>query len=214
MPSTTSTPQTPDPRETVDPGSAPHPTDGAVIEPLLTAQQIQERVQQLGAQLRADLGPEELTLLCILKGSFVFTADLARAIPGPVNVEFLGVASYGDGRCSTGAVQITHDLTTTIEGKHVVIVEDIVDTGLTLDYLKRVLAARNPKTLRVCALLEKPSGGSPVSPDYTGFVIQDEFVVGYGLDWAGRFRNLDYIGVVRREVASGDADAPGATASL
>jgi hypoxanthine phosphoribosyltransferase len=126
----------------------------------------------------------------------MFTADLARAISGPLNIEFLGVQSYGDGTQSSGAVQITHDLTRSIEGQNVVIVEDIVDTGLTLAYLKRVLSARNPASLRICALLEKPAGNSPVAPDYLGFTVGDEFVVGYGLDWAQRLRNLPYIGAV------------------
>jgi len=149
--------------------------------------------------IRADLGPGELTLLCVLKGSFIFTADLARAIEGPLNVEFLGVASYGDGMASSGAVQITHDLTRSIEGHQVVLVEDIVDTGLTLAYLLQILAARRPAALKVCALLEKPSANSPVQPDYVGFQVGSEFVVGYGLDWAQRFRNLPFIGAVELE---------------
>ncbi len=173
-----------------------HPADSAQVTPLYSAEEIRARVVELGAQLRHDLGPGEFTLLCVLKGSLMFTADLARAIPGPLNLEFLGVQSYGDDTESSGAVQITHDLTRSIEGQHVVIVEDIVDTGLTLEYLKRVLGARNPASLRVCALLEKPTGKSPVSPDYVGFTVGDEFVVGYGLDWAQRFRNLPYVGAV------------------
>jgi hypoxanthine phosphoribosyltransferase len=127
----------------------------------------------------------------------MFTADLARALGGSVNIEFLGVASYGDGTESSGAVQITHDLTSPIEGKRVLIVEDIVDTGLTLQYLTRILSARRPALLKICALLEKPSGNSPVRPDYRGFAVGDDFVVGYGLDWAQRFRNLPFVGAVR-----------------
>lgn len=173
-----------------------HPADGVSISELISAAQIQARVAEVGARLRADVGPHEITLLCILKGSFVFTADLARAIPGPLNIEFLGVQSYGNQTKSSGAVQITHDLTTAIVGRHVVIVEDIVDTGLTLAYLKRVLSARGPASLRVCALLEKPSGNSPVKPDYSCFEVGDDFVVGYGLDWAQRFRNLPFVGKV------------------
>jgi len=179
------------------PEDTAHPTEGARIEPLFSPVQIQNRVRELGASLRADLGPGEITLLSILKGSFIFTADLARAIDGPVAIEFLGLASYGVAKESSGVVQITHDLTSSIEGKKVVIVEDIVDTGLTLQYLIRALTARNPETLKVCALLVKPSGGSPVSPDYTGFTVGSEFVVGYGLDWAQRLRNLPFIGAVR-----------------
>ncbi len=142
------------------------------------------------------MGDEEITLLCILKGSFIFTADLCRAISGPVNIEFLGVTSYGDDTKSSGAVRITHDLEKPIKGRHVIIVEDIVDTGLTLDYLKTVLSARGPASLRVCALLEKPEAGSPVKPDYVGFVVGPEFLVGYGLDWAQRLRNLPFVGAI------------------
>lgn len=187
--------------------SPAHPADSAHVRPLYSAEEIQARVVALGAQIRSDLGPGEFTLLCILKGSFLFTADLARAIPGPLNIEFLGVQSYGDETESSGAVQITHDLTRSIEGQHVVIVEDIVDTGLTLGYLKRVLSARNPASLRVCALLEKPTGKSPVSPDYVGFTVGDEFVVGYGLDWAQRLRNLPYVGAV--DLGQTSSSSPG-----
>ena len=149
--------------------------------------------------MRGRLGPEEITLLCVLKGGFVFASDLARALPGPVNVEFLGVASYGDGMESSGAVRITHDLSRSIEGQRVVIIEDIVDSGLTLQYLMRVLSARQPRSLHVAALLEKPAGKSPVRPDFVGFSVGNEFVVGYGLDWAQRFRNLPYIAAVETD---------------
>lgn len=173
-----------------------HPTDGAVIIPLISAAAIQARVVELAQQIRADLGPGEITLLCVLKGSFVFVADLARAIDGPVRVEFLGVASYGMDTQSSGAVKITHDLASPIEGKDVVLVEDIIDTGLTLAYLMRVLAARHPKSLRIVSLLERPDGNSPVKADYTGFEVGPGFVVGYGLDWGERFRNLPHIAKV------------------
>jgi hypoxanthine phosphoribosyltransferase len=164
---------------------------------VITAEQISARIAELGAQIRADIGPGELTLLCILKGSFIFTADLARAIDGPVNIEFLGVTSYGDDTKSSGAVRITHDLTKPIVGQDVIIVEDIVDSGLTLQYLTRVLSARRPASLRVCALLEKKSALAPLKPDYVGFEVGDDFVVGYGLDWAQRLRNLPFIGAVQ-----------------
>lgn len=181
--------------------STPHVSDGATLRVLYTQEQIAARVEALATQIRADLGPEEITLLCILKGGFLFTGDLARALSGPVHVEFLGVQSYGDEMHSSGAVRITHDLTRPIEGRRVVVVEDIVDTGLTLNYLMRVLSARHPQSVHVAAFLEKPAGQSPVRPDYVGFSVGDEFVVGYGLDWAQRFRNLPYIAAVVRSGA-------------
>jgi hypoxanthine phosphoribosyltransferase len=173
-----------------------HPSDGRKVSVLISEERLAARVREIGAQIRADIGPGEITLLSILKGSFIFAADLCRAIPGPVNIEFLGVSSYGDDTQSSGAVRITHDLQKPIADRHVIIVEDIVDTGLTLAYLKRVLTARHPASLRICALLEKPHAGSPVKPDYAGFEVGDEFVVGYGLDFAQRLRNLPYVGVV------------------
>ncbi len=169
------------------------------VEELISAERIQQRVREIGAQIRGELGDGEIVLLCVLKGSFVFTADLARILPGPVAIEFLGVASYGDGAKSSGAVKITHDLTAPIENRDVVLVEDIVDTGLTLAYLMRILAARRPRSLKIAALLEKPAGNSPVRADYTGFEVGNHFVVGYGMDWAGRFRNLPYVGAVRTD---------------
>ena len=179
-----------------DGSEKPHPGDGRQVSVLISAERLAARVREIGAQIRADIGPGEITLLSILKGSFIFTADLCRAIPGSVNIEFLGVSSYGDDTQSSGAVRITHDLQKPIADRHVIIVEDIVDTGLTLAYLKRVLSARHPASLRICALLEKPLAGSPVKPDYIGFEVGDEFVVGYGLDWAQRFRNLPFVGTV------------------
>jgi hypoxanthine phosphoribosyltransferase len=185
-------------RITFPPLGVPHVSDGATLCVLYTQDQIADRVTALAQQIRVDLGPEEITLLCILKGGFVFTSDLARALSGAVHVEFLGVQSYGDEMHSSGAVRITHDLTRPIEGRRVIIVEDIVDTGLTLKYLMQVLSARHPKSVHVAAFLEKPAGQSPVRPDYVGFSVGDEFVVGYGLDWAQRFRNLPYIAAVVR----------------
>jgi hypoxanthine phosphoribosyltransferase len=171
-----------------------HPSDGRKMRVLHDEAQIAARVAELGRRIREDAGSVEVTLLCILKGSFIFTADLARAISGPVRVEFLGVKSYGDGTTSSGAVQITHDLTAPIQGKYVVLVEDIIDTGLTIRYLLETLRARAPAFLRVCTLFERPLAGSAVEPDYVGFRLQgSEFIVGYGLDWAQRLRNLPYV---------------------
>ncbi len=173
------------------------PPDEAPVRELISAERIAERVAELGRAVTADYKDRSLVLLVILKGSFVFAADLARAIDLPLSVEFLGVASYGDGTESSGAVKITHDLTSPIEGKDVLVVEDIVDTGLTLSYILRLLEARRPASLRVCALLEKPDRRqADVNVAYVGFPLGDEFVVGYGLDWAQRYRNLGFIGVV------------------
>ena len=165
---------------------------------LLSESVIQARVKALGAQLAADYAGKSLVLLCVLKGSFVFAADLARAIDLPLRVEFLGVRSYGDDTRSSGVVQITLDLTRPIAGDHVLIVEDIVDTGLTLSYLREQLMARTPASVKVCALLHKPSRSvRPVEIDYLGFTVDDVFVVGYGLDHAEQYRNLPYVGVLK-----------------
>jgi len=164
---------------------------------LLSQAVISARVKELGAQIAADYAGKSLVLLCVLKGSFVFAADLARAIDLPLRVEFLGVRSYGDDTRSSGVVQITQDLTRPIAGDHVLIVEDIVDTGLTLSYLREQLLARMPATVKVCALLHKPSRTvTPVEIEYLGFTVADVFVVGYGLDHAEQFRNLPYVGVL------------------
>jgi hypoxanthine phosphoribosyltransferase len=170
-----------------------------VVRPpeLLSADVIQARVKVLGAQIAAEYAGKSLVLLCVLKGSFVFAADLARAIDLPLRVEFLGVRSYGDDTRSSGVVQITQDLTRPIVGDHLLIVEDIVDTGLTLSYLREQLLARMPASVKVCALLHKPSRTvRPVEIDYLGFTVADVFVVGYGLDHAEQYRNLPYVGVL------------------
>jgi hypoxanthine phosphoribosyltransferase len=173
------------------------PVEGVVHE-LFSAERLAARVAELGRQITEEYRGRPLVLLSVLKGSFVFTADLARAIDLPLGIEFLGVASYGDGTTSSGAVKITHDLTTPIEGKDVLLIEDIVDTGLTLGFLLQILRARQPASLEVCALLEKPARRpAELQPRYVGFEIGDEFVVGYGLDWAQRYRNLPFVGVVR-----------------
>ena len=164
---------------------------------LLSSNAIAERVRALGAQITADYAGKPLVLLCVLKGSFMFAADLARAIDLPLRLEFLGVRSYGDDTKSSGVVQITLDLTRPIAGDHVLIVEDIVDTGLTLSYLREQLLARAPASAKICALLHKPARSvKPVEIDYLGFTVDDVFVVGYGLDYAERYRNLPYVGVL------------------
>jgi hypoxanthine phosphoribosyltransferase len=169
------------------------------IKPLYTAEQIALRVRELGAEIARDYGERELVLVGVLKGSFCFMADLARAIPShEVRVEFLGLASYGDETSSSGVVQITSDLTKPVDGKHVLVIEDIVDTGLTMDYLMDNLRTRHPASVKLCALLHKPSRQKKaIGIDYLGFTIPDLFVVGYGLDYAQKYRNLPYIGVLQ-----------------
>jgi len=168
------------------------------IRELYSAQTIGDRVRELGAQIAHDYAGKELVLVGVLKGSFLFVADLARAIPShDVQIDFLGLASYGNETQSSGVVQITADLTKPVDHKHVLVVEDIVDTGLTMDYLVDNLRTRHPASVKLCALLHKPSRQKKAVPiDYLGFTIPDLFVVGYGLDYAQKYRNLPYIGVL------------------
>jgi len=164
---------------------------------LLSADEIATRVRELGAEITTAYQGRSIVLVCVLKGSYVFAADLARAIDLPLRIEFLGVRSYGSGTKSSGIVQITHDLSHPIEGEDVLIVEDIVDTGLTLAHLLNLLGTRLPRSIKVCSLLHKPARAiSSVPIDFLGFTIEDAFVVGYGLDWDERYRNLPYIGTV------------------
>ena len=169
------------------------------VKVMISAERIAERVRELGAQITKDYRGRRLVLVSVLKGSFVFTADLARAIDIPLRVEFLGVRSYGEGTTTTGVVQITHDLSRPIEDEDIVIVEDIVDTGLTIAHLLELLRTRKPSSVKVCALLHKPARSRVEVPiDYLGFTIEDKFVVGYGLDFAERYRHLPFIGIVER----------------
>lgn len=166
------------------------------VQTLISAADIQARVQALGRDIRRD-HPDGVHLVCVLKGAFVFLSDLARAIDGPVSLDFIAVSSYGSGTKTSGQVQLLKDLESTIEGRDVVIVEDIVDTGLTLTYLQEILRARSPRRLRTACLLSKPSRRQIEVPvEYVGFSIEDKFVVGYGLDHAERYRNLPYIAVI------------------
>ena len=167
------------------------------IRVLLTAKQIQTRVRELGAAISRDYAGRAPVLLCVLKGSFVFTSDLARAIDLPLRVDFLGLQSYGDDTKSSGVVQITQDLTMPVTDEDVLIVEDIIDSGLTLNYLLELIRARGPRSVRVCALLHKPARKKiDVAIDYLGFTVEDQFVIGYGLDWAQKYRNVPFVGVV------------------
>jgi hypoxanthine phosphoribosyltransferase len=170
---------------------------GAPVHVLISEADLRARVAALGAEISRDYRDRALVVIGVLKGSFVFLADLVRAIDLPLSVDFIGISSY-QGTRSTGVVQITSDLTRPIEGKDVLLVEDIVDTGLTMRYLLDNLATRRPASVRIAALLEKPARAQVKIPiDYRGFVIGDEFVVGYGLDWDGKLRNLPFVGVPR-----------------
>ncbi len=164
---------------------------------MLSAEEIRVRVRELGASITRDYAGKALVLVPVLKGSFVFAADLARAIDLPLRIDFLGVRSYGADTETSGVVQITQDLSRPIEHEHVLLVEDIVDTGLTIAHLIDLLRTRGPASVRVCSLLHKPARArANVGIDYLGFTIEDRFVVGYGLDFAERYRNLPFIGIV------------------
>lgn len=168
---------------------------------LLDEQTIQAKVRELAGRLSEDYKGKSPVLICILKGAFMFTADLMRQMTIPARVDFMAISSYGNRARSSGVVQILKDLDSSIEGEHVVVVEDIIDSGLTLNYLRENLLSRRPASLRTCVLLDKPSRREvPYTPDYVGFQVPDEFVVGYGLDYAGLYRHLPYIGVLKPEV--------------
>ena len=174
-----------------------------VQEVLLSESQILRRVYELGKQISADYADLDPLLLCVLKGGYVFLADLTRSLTIKHDVDFMAISSYGDGTESTGVVRILKDLDRDISGRHVLIVEDIIDTGRTLSYLMQNLRVRQPASLKVCALLDKPSRRElDLEIDYTGFEIADRFVIGYGLDYAGHYRNLRFVGVLKPEVYS------------
>jgi hypoxanthine phosphoribosyltransferase len=172
-----------------------------VEEVLLTGEEVQARVAELGAQLAADYEGREPVLVSVLKGSIIFLADLVRAMPIPLSIDLMEVSSYGTSTESSGQVRILKDLSTSIEGREVIVVEDIIDTGLTLNYLLRYLHDKGPASIRICCLLDKPARRlAPIEIDYRGFTIADRFVIGYGLDYGERYRNLPYIGVLRPSV--------------
>ena len=173
-----------------------------VAEVLITEQQIRDKVGELGRRLSIDYADQQVTLVSVLKGSLPFMADLMRAIEVPVQIDLMEVSSYGGATTETsGLVRILKDLSSSIAAKDVLIVEDIIDTGLTLNYLLRYLRGKNPRSMRICALLDKPARRLVEIPiDYVGFTIPDQFVVGYGLDYGEFYRNLPFIGVLRPEV--------------
>src|SRR5713101_2024799 len=170
----------------------------AELEVLIPTDKITARVKEIGAQIERDYQGKDLVLLGVLKGSYIFISDLARAIDLPLAVDFIGLSSYGEATESSGVVKITSDLSKPIEGKHVLIVEDIVDTGLTMRYLLDNFSTRRPASVKICALLQKPSRLRTRIPiQYLGFTVPDLFVVGYGLDAGEKYRNLPFIGALK-----------------
>ena len=168
---------------------------------LFSQEEIDRRLDELAAEINRDYAGKEPMLISVLRGSFVFMADLTRKIDLPCTVDFMAVSSYGKGTTSSGQVQITKDLSDDIEGKDILVVEDILDSGNTLSYLMKLLQARHPASIRLCTLLDKPERRVvPVQADYVGFTIPDEFVAGYRLDYAEKYRNLPYIGVLKPSV--------------
>ena len=172
---------------------------------LFSEAELDRRVSEIAAEINRDYAGKEPMLISVLRGSFVFMADLIRKIEVPCTVDFMSVSSYGRGTTSSGQVQITKDLSDDIEGKDIIVVEDILDSGNTLSYLLQLLQARKPASMKLCTLLDKPDRRvKEVHVDYTGFTIPDEFVVGYGLDYAEKYRNLPYIGILKPRVYGGE----------
>ncbi|MEG2118895.1 MAG: hypoxanthine phosphoribosyltransferase [Pseudoflavonifractor sp.] len=172
---------------------------------LFSAQDLTDRISAMAEEMNRDYAGKAPMLISVLRGSYVFMADLTRKITLPCTVDFMAVSSYGAGTKSSGQVQITKDLSDDIEGKDIIVVEDILDSGNTLSYLLELLKARKPASMRLCTLLDKPSRRTKeVHVDYVGFTIPDEFVVGYGLDYAEKYRNLPYIGILKPSVYGGE----------
>ena len=178
--------------------------DNDIQEVLFSEEQLKNRVREIARQITADYQGKEIMLISVLRGSFVFMADLCRAIDLPCTVDFMAVSSYGKGTKSSGQVQITKDLSEDISDRHIIVVEDILDSGNTLSYLLKILENRHPASIRLCTLLDKPDRRvKPVEVHYSGFTIPDAFVVGYGLDYAEKYRNLPYIGILKPRVYGG-----------
>ena len=169
-------------------------------EVIYTREDIKKRVEELGKQISEEYAGKEIILVCILKGSFAFTADLAREIDIPCSIEFMQVSSYSNGTTTSGSLKIIKDINVPVDGKHLLIIEDIIDTGITLNNLKKMFDTRNPASVKLCAFLDKPSRRqAPIEADYVGFNVEDNFLVGYGLDYAQYFRNLPYIAILKEE---------------
>ena len=168
---------------------------------LISEEELQKRIRALGEQISRDYDGEELVVICVLKGACVFFADLCRAISVHMKMDFMAISSYGDAQKTSGIVKINKDCDTSITGRHVLIVEDIMDSGYTLKYLVKLLNERQPASVRIACLLDKPSRREvDITPDYCGFTVPNEFVVGFGLDYCGLYRNLPYVGVLKPEV--------------
>lgn len=168
---------------------------------LFTEEQILERVKEIGATLTADYQGKNPLFICVLKGAVMFMVDLVKCVDVPLEMDFMAISSYGDSSKSSGVVRILKDLERPVEGRHVVIIEDIVDTGLTLNYLRDVLKRREAASVKIVTLFDKPDGRSvEIQPDYYGFTVPNQFIVGYGLDYAEKYRNLPYVGVLKREI--------------
>lgn len=181
-----------------------HMLEQDIQEVLFSEEQLKARVKEIAQEIERDYRGKEIMLISVLRGSFIFMADLCRAIDLPCTLDFMSVSSYGKGTTSSGQVQITKDLSEDITGRHVIVVEDILDSGNTLSYLLKILQHRHPASIRLCTLLDKPDRRvKPVEVHYSGFTIPDAFVVGYGLDYAEKYRNLPYIGIVKPEVYGG-----------
>ncbi len=167
------------------------------IRVLIEEEKLNERIAEIGATISKDYEGEQVCLICILKGATFFACELSKRITVPVDLEFMAVSSYGDSTESSGVIEVKWDLEESIENKNVIVVEDIIDTGRTLKYLLEELHGRGPKSVKLCAMLDKPQRRVvDVKPDYVGFEVPDEFVVGYGLDYSQRYRNLPYIGIL------------------
>ena len=168
---------------------------------LITSEEIGARVRELGQQITNDYAGQEILMIGVLRGAVIFMADLARSIKRPMDIDFMAISSYGLATNSSGVVRIIKDLDEVVEGRHILIIEDIIDSGLTLNYLVDNIKSRKPASVRICTLLSKPDRRKVnVTVDYNGFIIPDHFVVGYGLDYAGKYSNLPFIGVLKPEI--------------
>ena len=179
--------------------------DQDILKVLYTEEEIAQRVKEMGAEMYEDLKDKDPIFISVLRGAFVFMADIVRACQVKCDVEFIAVSSYGNSTKTSGTVQITHDIQQDITGRHLVIIEDILDSGNTLLFLKQYFITKGAASVTICTLLDKPSRRTmAVTADYVGYVVPDEFVVGYGLDYAQKYRNLPYIGVLKPEVYGGE----------